>query len=360
MEQLNKNFYENQQKYLNNFFRGACLLFIIGLIYLWNIVFPFLLGIAIAFVVDPFINFLTKIHINRAWATLLSTLSLLIIILYALFYITPAIILALNKLFSSLSESLSVQSPFYQEIVNWLSDHHIHISQDKLLTSIQTGFTKTIESILSSIMKLMGSSLKIIEYVFISMLTFYYTLIEKQTFLKIVKLIIPDNKKESMKIILSSSIHQIRAFVKSLILLSFIIFLFMLILLYSFSTPFAMSLAIFSGIVSIIPYIGPTLHIIVIAFVQFTQLQSLSTIIWLIVAQGIFYTFVAFYLHPLITGKSVHIHPIIIILCIVLGGHLGGIFGILISIPIFIIGRTILSNYFYKYLQMEPPKSDEV
>lgn len=54
-------------------------------------------------------------------------------------------------------------------------------------------------------------------------------------------------------------------------------------------------------------------------------------------------------LYPLIMGRTVHVHPIAVILALATGGILAGIIGVFISVPIVTIAATALA-----YLREEP------
>ena len=55
-------------------------------------------------------------------------------------------------------------------------------------------------------------------------------------------------------------------------------------------------------------------------------------------------------LSPLIVGKSLHMHPLVIMLALLLGGEMGGILGLILSVPILAIlkvGLVHIRKYFF-------------
>ena len=55
-------------------------------------------------------------------------------------------------------------------------------------------------------------------------------------------------------------------------------------------------------------------------------------------------------LSPLIVGKSLHMHPLVIMLALLLGGEMGGILGLILSVPILAIlkvGFVHIRKYFF-------------
>jgi predicted PurR-regulated permease PerM len=52
-----------------------------------------------------------------------------------------------------------------------------------------------------------------------------------------------------------------------------------------------------------------------------------------------------FFLSPIIIGKSSHLHPVIVMIALILGGTTFGFWGVLLAVPATIVMREFL-NYF--------------
>jgi predicted PurR-regulated permease PerM len=110
--------------------------------------------------------------------------------------------------------------------------------------------------------------------------------------------------------------------------------------------PFALPLAVLSGFLEIIPYLGPIIAAIPGIVIGF----GISPLTGAGVASAAFliqqlenYVFV-----PKIMEKSVGVSPIITILALAIGGRIAGIVGIIISVPVVIAIHVIIKEYFSK------------
>jgi predicted PurR-regulated permease PerM len=95
---------------------------------------------------------------------------------------------------------------------------------------------------------------------------------------------------------------------------------------------FALSLGILAALFEFIPIFGPILAAIpaiIIAFFQEPILGLLTLILFVIVQQ-----LENHLIYPVVVRKTVGVHPIIVILAMIIGGQLGGFFGILLAIPL--------------------------
>lgn len=99
-------------------------------------------------------------------------------------------------------------------------------------------------------------------------------------------------------------------------------------------------LGIIVGVTNIIPYFGPIIGAIpsvIIAATMSIKLVIISLII-IFVLQFIEGNI----LSPYIVGKSLHMHPLLIIGALLVGGEIGGIIGLLIAVPVLAIVKVTI------------------
>jgi predicted PurR-regulated permease PerM len=116
--------------------------------------------------------------------------------------------------------------------------------------------------------------------------------------------------------------------------------------------PFAMPLALLVGVLDVIPFVGPIVGGAVAVLVALTvswQLAVITLIILLIVEQS-----VDSFISPIVVGDSVRLHPLGILLALSIGGALGGLFGVIVSIPIAAAGYSVYLYFMRKNGVLEP------
>ena len=118
--------------------------------------------------------------------------------------------------------------------------------------------------------------------------------------------------------------------------------------------PFALPLAILFGFFDLIPLVGATLGGIlvgiVVAFVNF----PVGLIVW--VAVLILYQQIENNLiQPLVYGRAVELHPLIVIVAILIGAALLGVLGALMAIPAAAAVQAVVRDYWRFRHGEEPP-----
>lgn len=127
------------------------------------------------------------------------------------------------------------------------------------------------------------------------------------------------------------------------------------LVLYMFAgVPNFAALGVITGILNIIPVIGPALGGIAAAvFALFVSpVTALIVLIGTLIIQQFVYTFVS----PKLMASSVDVHPALTLICLMAGSALGGamgglvgsIFGMLVSIPAVAVFKAIFVYYFEK------------
>lgn len=121
----------------------------------------------------------------------------------------------------------------------------------------------------------------------------------------------------------------------------------------NFST--AIVIALFAGILNVIPYVGPLVGGILGVFIalttdaNFIATGSLDIVIPVIIAFVGTQLIDNTVLQPLIYSNSVKSHPLEIFIVLLMAGNIGGILGMLIAIPTYTVLRVFAKEFFYNF-----------
>jgi predicted PurR-regulated permease PerM len=103
--------------------------------------------------------------------------------------------------------------------------------------------------------------------------------------------------------------------------------------LWAFGVNYPLLLGAFSGMANVVPYVGPFLSGTVVALIAMIQFQSFAPLAKVMTL----YLCIKFcdlaFIHPMTVGKSVHLHPILLLASILVGGHAFGLIGMVIAVP---------------------------
>lgn len=109
------------------------------------------------------------------------------------------------------------------------------------------------------------------------------------------------------------------------------------------SYPYALALAVGAGIMEFIPVAGPLVAAIAILGVGF--LAGFSKLWVVVLFLGIWRLCQDYIVTPRIMGHGLELHPLVAIAAVLMGGELGGILGVYLSIPIAAAIRVIWNRW---------------
>jgi predicted PurR-regulated permease PerM len=139
--------------------------------------------------------------------------------------------------------------------------------------------------------------------------------------------------------------NVIGGFVRGQVLLALSVGIAGTIVLLAVGVPYAILLGLVSGIISIVPMVGPiiaavlvlTISFFTIGLIKFIVIAALYAII-LAVQQNV--------LSPMVVSRSVGVTPLVVFLALLLGSEAYGVLGALLSIPVAGIARVTVERLF--------------
>lgn len=316
-------------------------IYIILLKFLGKLLFPFVLAALISYILHPILVKSEKWNIKRPVAILL-IFGLFIFFGTALIYKSlPAMIYELEEL----SEQLPVIIETYEQMILSLYEstsflpEEIHRKMDVIIASIEFKLDQKITNILGSVMKLSDI---IVLFAIIPVLVFYFL---KDYDIIIVWLgkLVPNRFRKKYFGMIKAVDESLGNYIRGQLLISLSITLITYAIYHLFDMKYALLLAIFMGVMNVIPYFGPIIGTIPAALISMTV--STRLVIIIIVANALIQLLESSILSPYIMGKSIKIHPIFLIFILLIGAELGGILGMIIVVPAVTIIRGIIHEF---------------
>jgi predicted PurR-regulated permease PerM len=331
--------------------------FIIPVIYVLSLVsqilLPFMIGLLIAYFLDPAVDKLRKYGISRGLASV-SILSIFILAVFV-FCITLGPILyhqlisLLATIPSYLAELSSAFSPHLAEIYDKFGYEEV-VDNSTLVQKLSAQFLKLSSSLFSNIWH---SSLVLINgfvlFFITPIITFYFLRDWDKLVLGIYSLVPKKNQKETKEQFKEID-KTLSAYIRGQTNVCLILGAFYAICLTFVGLNHGFVIGFFAGILAFIPYFGAFLGMaiaVLLAFLQFTSpMEIVSVLLVFVIGQFIEGNFIT----PKLVGDKVGIHPALIIFSLLAGGVLFGFVGILFAIPAISIIGVITRFYNKKYL----------
>ncbi len=309
-----------------------------------GILSPLFIGLFLAWLLEPAINYFVKNKVNRKLATVVVYLILIFLIILILALIVPEFISQLNELIKKIPDFLASINKFIDDLFQNFSSGDFDLTgmKDNLIKSINDYVNNLTSNNLTGVVDKVGSSIKTLMDIFLGLLIAFYLSLDFRKVNKYLNIIVPKKYHEELNEIKHSLNEMLRSYVNGTLLSCLFVMILSLIgfLIAGISSP--LLFAIFCAITNIIPYFGPYIGGIPVVIVGFainpvTGIICLITVVLVQFLEGNI-------LHPLIVGKAVSLHPITMMLSLLVFQYFFGILGMILAAPI-VATLKILYNF---------------
>ena len=336
--------------------------------YFSSVLTSIIIAAVLSLIGKPLIEFLTSIKIGnfRISHSIAAAFTLLLIVtvcVLLILFIVPLV----GNIFSDMSniDWEGVKSKLGIPLMNYnIKLHNTFPTLDKSITIESLVMNKVREIInFGTFANTFGSITSFIINFFVSAFTVvfvtFFFLKDKNTFTNMILALVPTKYEENTKRAMDSVNKLLVRYFSGICIEALLITILNTIGLHfigGLSFQFSVVLAFLSGILNVIPYIGP------LAAGAFGTIMGLISLVGSIneMAMGaIIIKFAAIFIvthlidvfifQPYIYSNSVKAHPLEIFIVILMAGHIGGIVGMLVAIPAYTVVRVFAKEFFSNF-----------
>ena len=324
---------------------SAIIIFLYLVYLLTEIIIIIALSILLSFIFAPFVSLIESRGFNRLSSTLITFLIFGFLIYFGLSIIIPKFIFQLDQLISSLEgfslvDEMKVLEGTLIKYVPFFQAGDLTNRMEIFITSQLTNIFGTVSEILSSIFSVVAI------LVIVPFITFFL-LKDSRRILQGILLMIPNKYFEMSYYILKKVTMRLGLFVRAWIFDATFVGMMIGFGFYFIGVPNALPLGVIAGLGHLIPYFGPIIGGIPAIIVSVVQYGDLSQIPFILLVVTLTYAVDNGFVQPYIFGKSVDMHPIAIILLIIAGGTLFGLFGMLLAVPVATVVKTFTREIYF-------------
>ncbi|WP_018661113.1 AI-2E family transporter [Heyndrickxia acidiproducens] len=294
-----------------------------------TILVPLLIGGFIAYILHPLVEFLHEKGLHRGIA---------ICIIYFLFFggigygIYRGLPLVIAQM-TDLSEHIPQFADQYRDGVTYLQASMKHWPDglqdqiDERIERFEWWLSKNVSNSINVLMKLVNYALALAVIPFIS----FYLLKDIEVVKKAAWAGVPKKWRRSVLRFIRDVDYSIGGYIRGQLLDCLIIGFLSFIAFAVLGIKYPILLGIIIGVTNVIPYFGPILGAIPVSVIAATI--SLKYVAYVIGIVFVLQFIESYILSPLIVGKSLHLHPLFIIMALIAGEEVAGVAGLILAVP---------------------------
>lgn len=303
-----------------------------------DVLFALLLAFILAMAIAPLVDKLQKRKVPRT-ISILGVILVLVGLTYLIIsLVVPPFVNEITVLFENRNEYTATIMSYLQNLSPSLRDNLTNI----LNNSLNSFGNLNLSGVVSGAQSFFSGILSVVLVVILC----FYMLQSKNGVEGIITAYLPKQHQQRVLSIFRKISSKMGQWLRGQMLLCFIIFAINLIGLTIFKVDYALTLAILSGFLELLPIIGPVVAGGLAVLVALTQSPLLALIVfsWYVIIQQL----ENHVLVPQVMKKSLGLNPIAVILAIYIGGKLLGMIGILVAVPIAAVVNVLLDEFVRK------------
>lgn len=342
---------------------GLIVLSALVLLYVFSPVLqPFYIAAFLAYMGNPLVERLQQWHISRTVAVLIIFLLGIILLVLLGLILVPLLVKQLNIAINKIPDAIDwIQTSG----LPWLTQHlknDLQIDVGNLKTTLIHSVKDNQDTIAHLAKKLSQSGLSVIgsivDIILIPVVTFYL-LNDWHKMVPGIRRLLPRSIEPTVTHLTSTYNEILSAFLRGQLLIMFILACYYSLGLWITGLQTALLIGLSAGLLSIIPYLGFAVGIVIAAIAAYVQFHAWMPVIYVLIVFGVGQVLEGMILTPLLVGDKTGLNPVTVIFAILAGGHFFGLVGALIAVPVaagimvlirFGVERYFMSHFYSKVL----------
>ena len=301
---------------------------------------PFLIAVVLAYVLHPLVNMLHRQGMPRILAILIIYLLFLGAGIFLIVNGGPRVVEQVQMLKDKMPKLIKLYEAHVNRFYTATSDfpESVHDNFRHLLATGENAINRFIKNIAGGIRQLFASIFNILLIPFLV----FYLLKDGDHIQDGIMQLIPESWKGETLNLGREIDKELGSYIRGQLFVCLVLGILGFIGLWIMKVPYPALLAFLIGITDLIPFFGPLIGAVPAVFIGLTV--SVKTTIFIVLLITVLQMLEGNVISPLIVGKSVHLHPLYIMIALIIGGELWGILGLLFAVPALVVIKVIIRH----------------
>lgn len=300
------------------------------------------LAVVISSGLEFIVTFLESRGVPRTIGAILVFFCILLGLVILAYVIIPLVILDANAIFSTIDKSAA--SYWFDPIVNFHGGKSITLFLNRLSDQLFSGDLSPI----TTFSDILGSLGLTVAVVFSS----FYLSVSRDGVERFLRAVSPARYESQVLRVYHRARHKVGYWFRTQVLMSLVMAVLTYIALSILGVRHPFFLALLAGIFELVPVVGPIIAgaaAVVSALITSPTLAFYTLVVFLGLQQ-----FESHLLVPLITRRTVGLHPVLVIIAILVGMEIQGLLGGLVAVPMAAVIQEIVSDWSSRKVPLPP------
>ena len=311
----------------------AALVFGLALWFLGDVLLPFIVGGAIAYMLDPVADRLERLKFSRVAATATLALLAILVIFPVFFFVIREVAEQAAELLRQAPEYLTSLFAYVSERIPALADENSALSKaiSSIGSTLQERGTELVQRVFSSALGVINAAVFIVVVPVVA----FYLLLDWDNMIARIDTLLPRDHRDTIRKLATEIDNTLASFVRGQLTVCAILGTFYAVALMLVGLQFGLVVGVVAGLITFIPYVGALVGgALAIGLALFQFWGDPQWIVAVAIIFGIGQFLEGNILTPKLVGESVGLHPVWLLFALSAFGTIFGFVGMLVAVPV--------------------------
>lgn len=308
-------------------------------------------GAISSFMASPIVNFLERRGLPRGAGALIGVL-VVIVCFFLLFALAiPMVTGQLIDLLRDAPSKLTALSGWAMRMENeYAIVEHLNdvVNIESLFASAQGMINQALSGLLAAvrdgIVPMVNNIASMVFIVFLGFVLAFWLACDYPRINDEICRVLPDDKADDYRLMVAVLSRSVGGYLRSTLINSVIQGFLAFIGFTIVGHPYAIAMGVLSGILNIIPVVGPSISAIIASLIAlvYSPIMAVWTMVMAMLSQNITDNVIA----PKINQSTMQVHPVLSLTALVVGSTFGGAVGMIVALPLVAVIKSLFIFYF--------------
>lgn len=317
---------------------------------------PFIAAGLLAYMGDPFADWLQKHKISRTLAVVIVFLTTFLLLGLLFLLVGPLVSSQIGALVNALPDiAHQVEQVWLPNVLGWLN---IEPGDDVGIKAFLSRYSEMLGAwsgkVILGVSKSGGVLAAAVLSLFLVPILTFYMLRDWDAFMSNVGALLPPSQRETVFALARETDDMLGAFLRGQLLVMLALAVIYSLGLALVGVKFAIAIGVVAGLVSFVPYLGFVFGIGLAGLTVALEPNPLWHLAGVIATFTVAQVIEGSLLTPKLVGDRIGLHPVLVIFAVAAGGQLFGFFGILLALPAAAVLSVLVRFAYHRYLTEHP------
>jgi predicted PurR-regulated permease PerM len=321
------------------------------MLYVNPVVPPLLIAVAVVYLLNPLVSALERRGVPRVAGAGIVYLLFLCIVALAMSLLVPVVARQIAQMIDHFPDYLADgQANIRRVAARFGQEPNFRLDAEQVREWLSAGENRqTVTRYLTGLRSVTSSLISGIIIFVLGPVMAFYLLVDLPRLRRGAMALVPPSRREEIRGLMDRIGQAVGGFFRGQLLVALFVGVASSIGLWAIGLPFWLLVGIVAGVFNLVPLVGPFIAgglAVVIALVSGEPITALWAALVLLAVQQIDNHLIS----PNVMGRTVQLHPVVVMLALLVGAHFAGLFGMLVIVPLVAVAKIVFLFMWSKYV----------